>query len=231
MAVMPHEGTHTIIFGTIAVPVGSAQFDGYLARPDQSDPARSVVVLHGADGLTPDTKDLCRVLARQGWVVLAPDWFRGAEPSVDALASISDHRAIALIDEVVEFLASDDLPYADATRPAVVGVGAGGRFGLLYADHNRSVSAVVAVEPMLGDDVAEAVSGIGAPVLGFFGADDEAIEVESVDALQAGTPNGQWIVYEGVGAGFLDAGGDGYHAGAERDALARTVRVLAAALA
>jgi carboxymethylenebutenolidase len=224
MAVMPHEGTHTIIFGTIAVPVGSALFDGYLARPDQGDPAPTVVVLHGVEGITPETKDLCRVLARQGWVVLAPDWFRGTG------APIADTRAIAVVDEAVEFLASDDLPYADAARPAVVGVGAGARLGLLYADHNRSVSAVIAVEPTLGDDVADALSSIGAPVLGFFGADDESVEVDDVDALQAGTPNGQWIVYEGVGAGFLDAGSEGFHAGAERDALARTVRVLGAAL-
>ncbi len=225
MAVMPHEGTHTIIFGTIPVPVGSALYDGYLARPDQGDPAPTVMVLHGTEGITPETKDLCRVLARQGWVVLAPDWFRGTA------AALADARAMSVIDEAVEFLASDDLPYADARRPAVVGVGIGARLGLLYADHNRSVSAVIAVEPTLDDVANDAVASIGAPVLGFFGADDESVEVDDVDALQAATPNGQWIVYEGVGAGFLDAGGDGYHAGAERDALARTVRVLGAALA
>lgn len=225
MAVMPHEGTHTIIFGTIPVPVGSAQYDGYLARPDQGEPARSVIVLHDAEGITPEVKDLCRLLARRGWVALAPDWFHGMGSSGPS----DDGRAIAVIDEAVEFLAADDLPYADAQRPAVVGVGSGGRIALLYADHNRSASAVVTVEPTLDDAVSGAVASIGAPVLGFFGAED--VEVESVDALQAATANGQWIVYEGVGAGFLDAGSDGFHAGAERDALARTVRVLSAALA
>ncbi len=236
MAVMPHEGTHTIIFGTIPVPVGAATLDGYLARPDQGSPARSVIVLHDADGVTPEVKDLCRMLARQGWVVLAPDWFRGTPPSTEAVAWTSDARAMSVVDEAVEFLASEDLPYADATRPAVVGLGAGGRLALLYADHNRSVAAVAVVEPWLADDerdvsVKDVVGHIGAPVLGFFGADDDAIDVEDVDALQAATPNGQWIVYEGVGAGFLDAGSDGFHSGAERDALARTIRVLAAALA
>lgn len=235
MAVLAHEGTHTIIFGTVPVPVGSVLLDGYLARPDRQDPVRSVVVLHGIDGLTPRVKDLCRVLARQGWVALAPDWFRGAVPSGDALSSVSDTHAIGLVDEAVEFLASDDLPYADAARPGVVGIGVGARLALLYADHNRQVAAVVAIEPPLVEEgrdrsVRSAVARIGAPVLGLYGADDDAVDVEEVDGLQASTPNGQWIVYEGVGAGFLDAGGSGYHVGAERDALARVIRVLGASL-
>jgi len=34
MAVLPHEGTHSIMYGAWPIPIGSRQRTAYLARPD-----------------------------------------------------------------------------------------------------------------------------------------------------------------------------------------------------
>ncbi len=244
MAVLAHEGTHTIIFGMIPIPIGSGLGNAYLARPDSADPSPVVIVLHGIAGLDSTTKHLCRSFARHGFTTVAPDWYRGAGPgrgsdlegAFRAYARTTDRRILALVDETIEYLSSDDIDGPDASAPVVVGLDLGGRLALLHAAHNRSVSAVASLyAPLAGDDnrdmqVADVMGVIGAPVLGLYGADDHLIPAEDVDSAQAATPNGQWILYEGVGHGFLDAGQAGYDAGAEADALARLMKLAASTI-
>lgn len=243
MAVLQHEGTHTVIFGAIPIPIGSSVGDGYLARPDSVTQAGTVIVLHGITGLDSTTKQLCRAFARRGFVAVAPDWYRGAGPAGGAdldeafrsYAATRDGQMLALVDETVEYLASEHIRTAGAARPVVVGFDLGGRLALLYAAHNREVAGVVSLyAPLRGDAtrdmaVMDAIPLIGAPTLGLYGADDDLIPVEDVDEAQAATPNGQWILYEGVGHGFLDPSQAGYDPGAEADAIARMMKMAVAA--
>lgn len=245
MAVLAHEGTHTIIFGMMPLPIGSSLHDAYLARPDTSSSTPVVIVLHGIGGLDSTTKQLCRAFARHGFTTIAPNWYSGNGPrpgapfdeAYKAYSRVSDTRALSVVDETLEWLASDDLEGPDTTAPVVIGLDLGGRLALLYSARNRSVGAVAsAYGPLHGDEerelqVAEAIRLIGAPILGLYGQDDDLIAGEDVDAAQAVTPNGQWILYEGVGHGFLDADADGYDAGAEADALVRLVKLATQATA
>ncbi len=238
MAVLAHEGTHTVIFGMVAIPIGSAFHDAYLARPDSAQRSPTVVILHGIAGLDSAAKHLCRSFARHGFTAIAPDWYLGAGPRSSeqaeqfrAYGATSDGRILRLISETVEYMASGDVGSADATAPVVVGLDLGGRLALLFASGNRSVAAVASIYgPLHGDDgrelqVADAIGAIGAPVLGLYGAEDDLVPADHVDGAQAATPNGQWILYEGVGHGFLDAGEDGFDPGAEADALVRLVKL------
>lgn len=238
MAVLAHEGTHTVIFGMVSIPIGSAFHDAYLARPDSAERSPTVVILHGIAGLDSATKQLCRSFSRHGFTAIAPDWYLGAGPGSDdqaeafrAYGATSDVRILRLISETVEYMASGDVGGADASAPVVLGLDLGGRFALLFASGSRTVSAVASLYgPLHGDEsrdlqVANAMGAIGVPVLGLYGADDDLVPVEHVDEAQAATPNGQWILYEGVGHGFIDAGHDGYDPGAEADALVRLVRM------
>lgn len=239
MAVLAHEGTHTIIFGMTPIPIGSSLYDAYLARPDTSSPTPVVIVLHGINGLESTTKQLCRSFARHGFTTVAPDWYLGNGPrpgatpdeAFRAYSRVSDTRILTVVDETIEWLASDDLDGPDTAAPVVIGFDLGGRLALLYAARNRSVGAVAsAYGPLHGDEereyqVADAIGLIGAPILGLYGQDDDLIAGDDVDAAQAVTPNGQWILYDGVGHGFLDADDEGYDAGAEADALVRLVKL------
>ncbi len=242
MAVLQHEGTHTVIFGAIPIPIGSAVGDGYLARPDSVTQAGTVIVLHGITGLDSTTKQLCRSFARRGFVAVAPDWYQGTGPArgadlddaFRAYAGTRDGQMLALVDETVEYLASEHIRAAGAATPVVVGFDLGGRLALLYAARNRQVAGVVSLyAPLRGDAtrdmaVIDAIPLIGAPTLGLYGADDDLIPVEDVDEAQAATPNGQWIVYEGVGHGFLDPSQVEYDPGAEADAIARMMKMAVA---
>lgn len=237
MAPLSNEGPFDITFGSVPVPSGSHEYDAYLARPDGKGAFPTIILVPGLRGIEPGHKALARTIARHGRVVLVIDPHRGRGPGADAdddtLARaherISDQRALTDIGEAREYLLSPDLTWADDGPSLLIGTDTGGRFVLLAAAERRDVSGVVAVgAPFGGDgdgraDALEALGRIGVPILGLYGADDAHIPVEDVDAAQAAAPWGRFIVYEGVGHGFLDPDGPDYHPGAEADAIARIV--------
>lgn len=234
MAVPPSEGSHTIIYGAVPVPLGAGEFTGYLARPDGPGAWPSVIVLPDAAGIGSLEKATARHLARHGRSALVLDPYRGrgpargADPDVvaGAYAALADGRVLRDVGEVREYLASDDTTWADDKPSAVLGIGVGGRFALLAAATRRDVAAVVAIAaPLAGTDthpsVLEVMDGLTVPVLGLYGADSDEVPVADIDAAQALVPHGRFIVYEGVGHRFIDPSSDDYHPGAEADALAR----------
>ncbi len=108
MAVLPHEGTFSIMYGTFPVPVGSGYRPGYLARPDEAGrfPARPDTPRN--PGSQSYEKDLCRRLARRGFACLAIDLYPGGggcgrETRFSAYASQSDRAILSEIDEAHEF--------------------------------------------------------------------------------------------------------------------------------
>lgn len=234
MAVPPSEGSHSIIYGAVPVLLGAGEFAGYLARPDGLGAWPSVILLPGARGIGSLEKALARHLARHGRSTLVPDPYRGRGPGPHATdeevaaasAALRDQQVLADVGEAREYLSSDDTTWADDGPSAIVGVGAGGRFALLTGARRRDLSAVVAIAAPLGAEgdreaAIDAVGRISVPVLGLYGAEDEWIPLEDIDAAQAANPAARFIVYEGVGHAFIDPSSDDYHPGAEADALAR----------
>ncbi|MBW3666486.1 MAG: dienelactone hydrolase family protein, partial [Actinobacteria bacterium] len=67
MAVLPHEGTYPIMYGSWPIPVGSGHRTGYISRPDEEGRFPVVFVLPSLEGVTGFEKDLCRRLARRGF--------------------------------------------------------------------------------------------------------------------------------------------------------------------
>lgn len=229
MAVLAHEGSKTIMFDTIGIPLGAATVDGYLARPDMVGSLPCVVVLHGRDGSAPFERALCRTLARHGFAAVAPDLFRGGPPSTTVL---DDGRAVTDVGEVVEFLDSPSTPWASADNVVVIGYDVGARFALSYAARSTRVGAVVVISGPLsqaeGESFAAAdeVSRINCPILGLYGIEDEQISLDEIDRAQADTADGTWVVYEGAGHGFMDDGKDGFDAGANADAVQRILALV-----
>ncbi len=243
MSVLPHEGTHPILYGSIGVPVGSGFQPGYLARPDLSGAFPAVLVLHDIYGLTSHEKELCRRLARHGLVALAVDLYRGSAPSRDATfdeavtayLALPDDRALRDVDEAYEFLMSPDVPWAVKGPVGLLGIDVGGHLALLYAATHAHVGAVAAVcAPLAGDEerarqVAAALREIAVPVLGLYGADDELIPPQSLDAARK--IGGTWLLYEGVGHDFLNEQAAGYDPAAASDAVARLTELFTTKLA
>ncbi|CAN5878115.1 dienelactone hydrolase family protein [soil metagenome] len=228
MAVLSHEGTYAIMYGGFSVPVGAGYRPGYLARPDKVGAFPTVVVIPDLNGLTSAEKDLCRHLARTGLAALAIELY--ADPSDDPFAnyaSLSDRRAVTLLDEVHEFLASEDVDWAHAEALGLLGIDVGGRFALAMAANRPWVrAAAVCYTPLTGDEaretqVADLLDHLPVPILGLYGVDDEFIDTSTVDEAQRRNHSGQWLLYDGAGHGFLDLEADSYHVDSAADALQR----------
>jgi len=231
VAVLPHEGTYSVMYGPLAVSVGAGYRRGYLARPDQAGRFPTVVLTPDLDGLDAHEKHVARRLARRGIAVLVVDLYPNAPPdrpaALEAYQGLSDREAMRTIDETFDYLRSDDIHWAQTARVGLLGLDVGGRFSLIDAAHRKWVGAAAVVStPLTGDEdrqfqVAEIIRHIGIPVLGLYGADDVLVDRESVDEAQSRNVTGQWLLYEGAAHAFLDESDVEYHEASSEDALAR----------
>lgn len=237
MAVLSHEGTYPIMYGSMPVPVGAAHRDGYLARPDESGRVPVVFVVHELDGLGSVEKDLCRRLARSGFAALTVDLYGGDGDGIDLYNSTSDDQALGVLDELHQFVVSDDVTWNIDDNVGILGLDVGGRFGLIKAATREWTSSLcVAYTPLTGDEdrehrIAEYLDHLPVPVLGLYGTEDELIDSSSVDEAQRRNDHGQWLLYEGAGHGFLDVTGEGFDQAAADDAFARIIAFFKATLA
>lgn len=231
MAVLSHEGTYPIMYGSHPVPVGAGYRPGYLARPDRAGVFPVVVVVPDLDGLTSFEKDLCRAFARHGIAALTLDLYRdrSGDPIHD-YQSLSDRQAMTDLDEVADFLASDDIDWTTAGSVGMLGLDVGGRFAIAMAAHRSWVRALaLCYTPLTGDEdretpVADLLETLTVPVLGLYGADDDLISIETVDEAQRRNTTGQWLLYEGAKHGFLNIEGETFDNDAAADAAQRLVQ-------
>lgn len=236
MAVLAHEGTFPILYGSWPIPVGAHHRSGYIARPDEAGQFPVVFVIQDINGMNSFEKDLCRRLARRGFAAVTLDLYREGEESLESYNSLSDARALADLDELHEFIVSDDVDWNVSERVGILGTDVGGRFGLVAAATREWVkSLVLAYTPLTGDeDRDEQVAGyldhLPVPVLGLYGADDELIATETVDEAQRRNEHGQWLLYAGAGHGFLDVDHEGFEQASADDAFERLTAFFEATL-
>lgn len=237
MAVLSHEGTYPIMYASWPIPVGSSHRNGYISRPDEAGKVPVVFVVPDLDGMGSFEKDLCRRLAREGFAALTIDIYGENGDPLELYHSITDDQALFVLDELHQFLVSDDVDWNVEDRVGILGIDVGGRFGLIKAatrDWARSLA--LCSTPLTGDEerehqVAEYLDHLPVPVLGLYGADDELIDAKSVDEAQRRNDHGQWLLYEGVGHRFLDIDGEGFDQSAADDAFARLVAFFRGSLA
>jgi carboxymethylenebutenolidase len=224
------------MYGSWPIPVGAAHRNGYIARPDEAGKFPVVFVVPDLDGMNSFEKDLCRRLARSGFAAVTLDLYRQAGDPVDAYNSLTDARAAADLDELHEFILSDDVTWNVSGGIGILGTDIGGRFGLIKAATREWVkSVVVCYTPLTGDEdrgmpVAQYLDHLPVPVLGLYGAEDDLIATETVDEAQRRNDHGQWLLYQGASHGFLDIDDDGFSQAAADDAFARIVAFLQATL-
>jgi carboxymethylenebutenolidase len=207
-----------------------AAVPGYLAKPDAAGPFPAVVVIQEWWGLNAHIKDVVERFAREGFVALAPDLYRGAvasEPD-DArkLAMELDRpQAIKDIQGAVDYLMSrsDVAP----KNIGVMGFCMGGGLTAMMAYQGRHVGAAVIfygnIRELATDVVASQVS---APLMGNFGEADSGIPVDTVQAaeqkLRALGKICDFKVYPDAPHAFFNNERASYREDAARDAWART---------
>lgn len=237
MAVLAHEGTYPIMYGSYPVPVGAGYRPGYLSRPDRAGKFPVIVIVPDVDGLSSFEKDMCRLFARHGIAALTLDMYRNrsGDPIYD-YQSLSDRQAITDLDEVHRFLASDDVDWTNADAVGMMGLDVGGRFAIALAATRPWVrSLAVCYTPLTGDEereiqVADLLGSLPVPALGLYGHEDDLIDPASVDEAQRRNETGQWLLYEGAGHHFLNIDHENFNNDAAADAVQRLVEFFTATL-
>ncbi|NJM81190.1 MAG: dienelactone hydrolase family protein [Tabrizicola sp.] len=208
---------------------------GYFARPETGANWPIILVLSEAFGLHEHIMDVARRLAKEGYIAIAPDLMvRQGDPLSfdnvgklvsDLLLHIPDAQVMSDLDATLDWAKAEG---GDASRIGATGFCWGGRWIWLYAAH-RPLNAAVAWygvldghgSPIFPDepdlfpahpiDVAAKLQG---PVLGLYGAEDNAIPVPTVHnmraALERARDPSRIDVFDGAGHAFFADYRDSY---------------------
>lgn len=202
--------------GEVKIPVKDGTIPAYRAAPDKGGPFPTVLVVQEIFGVHEHIKDVCRRLAKLGYLAIAPEMY-ARQGDVSKLAmqdiiskvvsKVPDSQVMSDLDQAVAWAKQSG--NGDTTRLGVTGFCWGGRIVWLYAAHSSTVKAGVAwygrlsgagraneLQPKYPIDLADKIK---APVLGLYGEKDTGIPVNDVEAMRAalkaaGRP-GEIVVY------------------------------------
>jgi carboxymethylenebutenolidase len=170
----------------IEFPADGETVRGYLATP-AGGTGPGVVVLQEWWGLVDHIRDVCDRFAREGFVALAPDLYRGEttgdpDEAGRLMMDLEIPRAARDLDGAVTCLLSQHA--VDGPRVGAIGFCMGGQLALYAATRNRRIGAVAdfyGVHPRVTLDLA----GLEAPVLGVFAELDEFVPPAAARELEA----------------------------------------------
>ena len=195
---------------TIPGANGGPDVRAYIATPEGEGPFPTVIMIHEFWGLKESIIGKVDLLAEEGYLVVAPDTFRGSTTSwipraIYQVISTRSEDVNADLDSVYAWLESQ--PDTEADRVAIAGFCYGGRTSLTYSLHNDRLAATVIFygSPETDPEVLKKLPG---PVLGIFGGADQSIPVAGVDAFdaalsEAGVPH-EITIYEGQPHAFVE---------------------------
>jgi carboxymethylenebutenolidase len=181
---------------TIPGQNGGPDVRAHVATPPGDGPFPVVIMIHEFYGLNESIVGKAEGLAEEGYLVVAPDTFRGSTTAwiPRAIFQVITNRPEQVnqdLDSVYTWIEAQ--PHAAVDRVGIAGFCYGGRASLSYSLHNDRLAATVIFygSPVTDPQVLRSLPG---PVLGIFGGADTSIPVENVHAFeaalnQAGIPN------------------------------------------
>jgi len=191
---------------------GGVTLQGYLAIPPGAGDHPGVLMLPEWWGLNHDITLMADALAKEGYLVLAADPFRGkvAQTPDEAMKQVTgtpQAQVAADLDAALNFLRSHPLVKAD--KVAVLGFCFGGTQAMFQGTRRADLAAtVILYGPGPIPDAAKLGSmGKSGPVLGIYGEQDPNIPVDQVqafqNALKAKGVENTVTIYPGVGHAFV----------------------------
>ncbi len=220
---------------TVSFKSGAEQASGFLVTPEGKGPFPGVVVVQEWWGLNDWVKDQARALAKEGYVALAVDLYRGKatasqEEAHQLMMGTPPDRALRDLQAGFAYLQSQ--PTVRKDRIGAIGWCMGGGYTLQLATAQPGLAAAVAYYGLPPTDPAK-VAAIHAPVLGNYGAEDKGPTPEQAQAFEAAMKKAGKTVdlklYPGAGHAFANVNNPwgGYRKDAAEDAWARTKAFLA----
>lgn len=161
---------------------GEEKVSGFLVTPEGEGPFPAIVVIHEWWGLNDQIKGEAKKLAKEGYVTLAVDLYRGKvtddpEEAHELLRGLPEDRAARDLVAAVSYLQT--LPNVKKDRIGSIGWCMGGGYSLSLAINSPEFAGAVIYYGRLVTDKSW-LKRINAPIIGFFGEEDRGIPVSSV---------------------------------------------------
>jgi carboxymethylenebutenolidase len=191
--------------GEVVIGSNGTAMPAYRAQPAKGSNFAVVLVVQEIFGVHEYIKDVCRRLAKLGYLAIAPELYyrHGSVAGMTTIQEILDKVVSKVADDQVMVDLDNCVAWArgnggDASRLAITGFCWGGRITWLYAARNPQVKAGVAwygrlvgnasqLTPRHPVDLAKDVKP---PVLGLYGGQDQGIPLDTVDKMREGLKAG-----------------------------------------
>jgi carboxymethylenebutenolidase len=223
--------------GEVQIPTGDGQIPAYRAMPAKGTSFPVVLVVQEIFGVHEHIKDICRRLAKLGYMGVAPELY-ARQGDVSKMTNIQDIIS-KVISKVPDAQVMSDLDASatwaqksgkgDTGRLGITGFCWGGRIVWLYAAHSAKLKAGVAwygrlvgnTNELTPKNPIDMAGSLKAPVLGLYGGKDTGIPLDTIEKMSAalkaaGNPS-EIIVYPEAGHGFNADYRPGYNKEAAED--------------
>ena len=240
LSVTPAKATITtdvkgLTAGEVKIPVADGEIPAYRAQPAHGKKFPVVIVVEEIFGVHEHIKDLCRRLAKKGYLAIAPELYArlGDVPSItdikEVIATVNklhDDQAFSDLDATVAWVAKNG---GEPNHIGITGFCRGGRMVWMYSAHNPKLKAAVAwYGPLVGKPSeafpsypVDVVDTIKVPVLGLYGGLDKGITAENIDEMKEKIAKdkvkAKFIVYPNAEHGFNADYRESYNAEAAAD--------------
>ena len=186
--------------GEVKISVKDGQIPGYRAMPESGGPFPVVLVVQEIFGVHEHIKDICRRLAKLGYLAIAPELY-ARQGDVSKLTDINEIFS-KVVSKVPDEQVMNDLDATvawakksgkgDTAKLGVTGFCWGGRIVWLYAAHNKDLKAGVAwygrlvgqPDELHPKNPIDLVGSLKAPVLGLYGGADQGIPNDTVEKMK-----------------------------------------------
>jgi len=201
-------GSEGLDAGEVRIPVSDGELVAYAARPATAAAGGwpTVLVVSEIFGVHEYIQDVCRRLAKLGYLAIAPELFarQGDPRNLSSIPEIQakitsrtpDAQVFADLDACVAWAGRQG---GDLQRLAVTGFCWGGRITWLYAAHNPKIRAGVAwygrlvgtVNEFTPQHPTDIAGRLPAPVLGLYGGQDAGIPQETIEQMRQALDQGR----------------------------------------
>jgi carboxymethylenebutenolidase len=186
--------------GDVRISARDMAIPAYRAMPATSSGFPVVLVVADIYSVNEHFKDVCRRLAKLGYMAIAPRLYErqgdvtklteNAEIQDKIMSRVPDAQVMSDLDATVAWAAKND---GNIDKLGMTGFCWGGRKTWIYAAHNPALKAGVAWYGRFIDKRTElvpkhpidVVEQLNAPVLGLYGGADPGIPVSTVDEMRA----------------------------------------------
>jgi carboxymethylenebutenolidase len=192
--------TKGLTAGEVKIPTADGEMPAYRAAPEKGENFPTVLVVQEIFGVHEHIKDICRRLAKLGYLAIAPELYaRQGDVSKmtdfqeiigKVVSKVPDAQVMSDLDATVAWAKKSGK--GDTSKLGCTGFCWGGRIVWLYAAHNPNLKAGVAWYGRLvgmADELhpkhpLDLVDSLKAPVLGLYGGADMGIPVETVEKMK-----------------------------------------------